>query len=64
MTHETLIQLAADAYELSYDDVAEYVRWYRQEHPAAGVFEAIAVFHQKWEAFLTIEAERETATEH
>jgi hypothetical protein len=40
------------------------VRLYRQEHPAAGVFEVIKIFHQNWEAFLNIEEERETATEH
>jgi hypothetical protein len=64
MTPENLIQLVADAYELTYADVATYVRLYRQEHPTADVFEAVKVFHQKWEAFLAIEEERETATEH
>jgi hypothetical protein len=42
----------------------KYVRLYRREHPTAGVFEAVKVFHEKWEAFLAIEEERETATEH
>lgn len=65
MTPENLIQLVADAYEtLTYADVAKYVRLYRQEHPTADVFEAVKVFHEKWGAFLAIEEERETATEH
>jgi hypothetical protein len=63
MTPENLIQLAADACELTYADVEKYVRLYRQKHPTADVFEAVKVFYQKWEAFLAIEEERETATE-
>jgi hypothetical protein len=65
MTYEQLIQLVADAYEtLTYADVATYVRLYRQEHPGADVLEALKVFYEKWEAFLAIEEELETATVH
>jgi hypothetical protein len=60
-----LIQLVADAYEtLTYDDVAMYVALYQREHPTASVVDALKVFHEKWEAFLAIEEERENATEH
>jgi hypothetical protein len=69
MTHEQheqqMIQLVADSYEtLTYDDVAKYVRLYRQEHPTADVLEALKVFRKHWEAFLTIMEERETAIVH